>query len=163
MQMMERLRLLSVAVASGKIGYVLFVGNQPMDWGISRKASQNVEAARDYSKTLIVRFRPEVIVTEHLDTRCRKGAKSKMLIGAIATLVSDADCLDVTVPRWHTYQNKYEEAEALAATWPALRARLPKPPRIWETEPRSTILFEAASLAKVIFDDPTERLARAMG
>lgn len=61
---MEHLRLLSVSAASGKIGFVLFIGDRPTYWALSRKASNDAEAAARYMQDLVKRFRPDVIMIE---------------------------------------------------------------------------------------------------
>ena len=63
------------------------------------------------------------------------------------------DVLDLLVTRRFEYRNIYEEAAAIARRYPTLKHKLPKKPRIWETEPRRIIYFEAMALALAVLDD----------
>ena len=141
------LRVLSVAVATGRVGYAFLVGGKLCDWGLSRKASRSPEQAASQVRQWIAYFRPDVVVTEKVEARTRKGEKTKRLIDAIAAVGRDAKLLDVAVSRIRTFKNKYAEAAALAEQFPEIKPWLPRTRRIWDPEPRNTIYFEALALA----------------
>ncbi len=149
---MARLRVLAIAVATGRVGYVFFHGKQLTDWKMSRKANRSADAARSYAEQLIAYFRPDVVVTEKVANHSRKGTHAKDITAAIGCVATRAEPLDVQVPRVQSFQNKYEEARAFAERFPALKSRIPKRPRIWQSEPYSTIYFEALALALYIID-----------
>ncbi|MEM9761637.1 MAG: hypothetical protein AAF968_03850 [Pseudomonadota bacterium] len=161
---MAVLRVLSIAVASGRAGYVLMQGSQLLDWGITVKAVKTGTELVGFVQELISRFRPDVVVTEVTDERSRKGARTKSLIGSIAEIASHNAVLDVSVERPRQYPSKYEEAAALAERHPDIRGYLPeRKRRIFDFEPRGMVIFEAIALAEAVLNGPTERLAAALG
>lgn len=157
-------RVLGIAVASGRVGYVLMFSGKPCQWGLSRKAAKDTADATKRVTAWIARFRPDVVVTEKITVGCRKGEKAKSIIEAIAAVAADAEVYDVSVPRPHRHANKFAEAEALVDRFPALRPWLPPPRQLWESEPRNTTIFEALALAVVVIDReglPAESLGDA--
>lgn len=145
-------RVLAVAVASGRVGYVFLVRGKLYSWQLSRKAVESPEDAVRFAKGWIDRMRPDVVVTEKLTTRCRKGQAARAATEAIARIAEDASLFDVSVERPHFHANKYAEAEALADRFPELRSRLPRRRRLWDSEPRNTTIFEALALALAVID-----------
>ncbi|WP_075995554.1 hypothetical protein [Salaquimonas pukyongi] len=144
---MARLKVLAIAVATGKIGYVYLIGEKLKDWGLSRKASVSTEQAAGYAQRLINDLKPDVLVTEKVQAESSKSAKTRSLIAAIERIGEHNYLLDVSVERVKRFKNKYDEAVALAERFPELLPWVPKPRRIWEPEPRNTIYFEALGLA----------------
>lgn len=155
--MAARLKVLAIAVATGRVGYVFLDGSTLIDWKMSKKASQSVKEARKHAKKWIAFFKPDVVLTERIAKHSRKGDHAKSITGAIAKVAEDAELLDVSVPRLQAFKNKYEEARELVLRFPELRPRLPKVRRIWEGEPYSTIYFEALALALLIIDRKAAR------
>lgn len=161
---MAALRVLSVAVASGRAGYVFLEGTQLLDWGITVKATKKSTELVAFVQELINSLKPDVVVTEQCDTECRKGKTAKKLIHAISELASHNYVLDVSVPRPRAFDTKYDEAEDVVSRHPDLTGYLPGTrPRFYEFEPRNMILFEAMALAEAVIHGPPERLAAAMG
>lgn len=161
---MAALRVLSIAVASGRAGYVLLQGGNLLDWGITVKAVKTGTDLVGFMQELITRFRPDVVVTEATEKRSRKGPRTKELIRSIAILASHNGVLDVSVPRPRAYPSKYEEADAIAARYPHVQGYLPdRKRRVFDFEPRGMIIFEAIALAEAVLNGPAERLAGAMG
>ena len=150
---MARLRVLAIAVATGRIGYVFLNGGKLRDWGLSRKASKSPVLAAGQAQKWINELKPDVVVTEKLDGS-RKGRKSRDLIGAIARVAENNYLLDVSVRRIRTYKNKYAEATALVAEFPDLLPWMPRKRRIWEPEPRNTVYFDALVLARLALAGP---------
>lgn len=150
--MRGRDRVLAIAVATGRAGYVLMVGGQPQHWQISKTAAKNRAEAVRFAKEWIVRLRPDTVVTQKTAKPCLKGKKSKRLIEAIAKTAADAGVYDIAVERPRQFRNKYVEAEALVDRFPDLRSRLPEAPKLWQTEPRNTTIFEAVVLALQVID-----------
>ncbi len=156
--------MLSVAVASGKVGYALFVGQRLTDWGTSRIAGVSSRAAARVTRRWLKKFKPDVVVTETFAAGSRKGQRSRAITAAVAQVARDqADLLDVTMERVQTFPNKYDEAEALAVEFPELELYLPRRRRLWDTESPRTIVFEAVALAKLLFANPAPAMARALG
>ncbi|MEP0313230.1 hypothetical protein [Hyphomonas sp.] len=150
--MAARLRVLAIAVASGRMGYVFFSGDRLCDWGIARQASKSPKLAEAQARVWIKRLRPDVVVTEKIDNGSRKGDRTKRVIKAVTKAASAPHILDVVVPRIRSFKNKYDEAMALVDRFPELDTWVPRRRRIWEAEPRTTIYFEALALALVVID-----------
>ena len=153
---MQRInKVLSIAVATGRIGYVFLIGDKLKDWGLSRKASKTPALAAAQTEHWIAELEPDVVVTEKLPKTSTKSAKTRALIEAIQFVAAKAKLLDVHVPRIQLHKNKYSEAEALGNRFPDLALWVPKPRRIWEPEPRATVLFEALALAVILLEKDT--------
>lgn len=152
---MARLKVLAIAVGTGRLGYVFLHDGELVEWRMSKKANKSPEQARSYTKSLIERFKPDVVITEKVAKRSRKGEHAKRIIAAITRVAEKAKLLDIVTPRIQQYQNKYAEARAYAERFPVLKPQVPREPRIWQSEPRSTIYFEALALALVVIDKPT--------
>ncbi|WP_299548685.1 hypothetical protein [uncultured Tateyamaria sp.] len=153
---MARLKVLALAVATGRIGYAFFDGKELKDWGGSAKASQSRKRAIKQAERWIDCMRPDVVVTEDVKQACRKGARSKRLIAALADLSNNLPLMDVSVRRNQSFSNKYDEAKALAVRYPTLLPWIPRRPRIWEHEPYRMIYFEAVALALGMMEPPNE-------
>ncbi|MEP4337228.1 MAG: hypothetical protein ABJ360_12740, partial [Roseobacter sp.] len=123
---MTTLRVLSVAVSSGRVGYVFLEGTQLLDWAVTTTVSGKATDLVAFVQELINTLKPDVVVTEKCDDDCRKGKLSKRLIASIAELASHNYVLDVSVPRSRSFQSKYEEAESAVTRHPDLIGYLPK-------------------------------------
>ena len=160
---MSELRILAITVASGRVGYVFLIGGKLEGWGMSRKGSISPRDASSVAVAWIRKLRPIVVITEEVRPRSRKGAKTRNLIEAVAQVARESEVLDVRVAHRQAFANKYAEAKALADQFPELCPWVPKPRRIWDSEPRSMVYFEAMALAVDVLKNPSERLAAAMG
>lgn len=151
---MEPNRLLAFAAASGRIGMVFLIGDRLMDWRLSNFAARLPKAAANYANILIISLKPDVVVTEKIDSAGHKGNSTKELVAAMAEVASNHEVLDVSVVREFRFANKYAEAEALAQRWPDIAPWKPKKRRFFDNEPRNTVLFEALALAEAVMDRP---------
>lgn len=140
---MKRLRVLAFAVATGRIGHALLIGERLMDWGLSKRASQNPDLAALHAKRLIDELKPDVVVTEQVPRYSTKSAKTRAMIDTIAAIADRERLLGIRVTRPHDFPNKYAEAQHLGTKFPEIAAWVPRPRRLWEPEPRGTVLFEA--------------------
>ena len=144
--------VLAIAVATGKVGYVFLIDGVPYDWGLSLVASQSPRAIYDHTLGWIEYYQPELVVTERIGRLSRKGAVSRTLTNATLKAAQDSDVAIACVDRVQRYQNKYVEAEVLAERFPELEPWLPSVRRLWDSEPRSTIIFEAVALAHSVIE-----------
>ena len=161
---MAALRVLSVAVSSGSVGYVFLEGTQLLDWAMTTTVSGKTTDLVAFVQELINTLNPDVVVTEKCDENCKKGKHTKRLIATIAELASHNYVLDVSVPRPRTFQSKYEEAQSAVKRHPDLIGYLPAGKRrFFEFEPRNMIVFEALALAEAVISGPPDALAAAMG
>ncbi len=153
---MSRVRLLSIAVRSGKIGHVFFSGKKLMDWGLSRCAARSPEQTASHTQKLINRLEPEVLVSEKIGSNNRKSAKTTRNIQAVANVADHNYLLDVQVPRQQAEPNKITEAKELAERFPEIKPWVPRPRKLWETEARYLSIFEALTLALQVLDRAEE-------
>ena len=144
---MKRLKVLAIAAATGRIGHVFLVGGRLLDWGLSRKASKSSVLAAAHTQKLIDNLKPDVIITEDIPKSSTKGSKTRRLVDAIAFVAGKAKLLDIHAKRLQKFANKYEEAAHLAIRFPEIAAWVPKKRRLWDSEPRQTVLFDALALS----------------
>ena len=111
---MEANRVLAIAVATGRVGYVFLVDKKLYGWSLSRKAASSAEQAARFANEWIDRMRPNVVVYEKITDRWRKGDAVRAAIEAIARVAEVEPLFDIAVQRPKRYANKFEEAEALA-------------------------------------------------
>lgn len=156
--------ILSLAVASGKVGFVYLEEDQLLDWGVSVKAAKSSTEIAGFVQARISALQPHIVVTERCEQACRKGAKTRDLIRAMAETASHNAVLDVAVARPHRHAHKYDEALALAKQFTELEGYLPsRKRRIFDHESRNMIMFEALALALEVRDGGPTGLAAAMG
>ncbi len=139
---------MAIAVSYKKIGYVFMVDGELMGWGLSVKASKSPDNAAKQIKAWIERYEPDILITERLTPHSRKRGRTIKNIEAIEQVCIEADAHHADAIRIQRYNNKYEEIAALCERYPSIADWTPRRPKIWETEPLQTILFEALSLAE---------------
>ena len=144
---------MAIAVATGRIGYVYLISDRLRDWGLSRKASINPTLAAAQTEKWIVDLNPDVLVTEKVSKISTKSFKTRSLIESVQRVAANANLLDVSVVRANIFKNKYEEAKHLGERFPEISAWVPRARRIWEPEPKNTVLFEALGLAVSVLDE----------
>jgi hypothetical protein len=155
--MAARLRVLAIAAATGRIGMVFLIGGELMDWRLSRNASRSPALAASQTAAWIEELRPDVCITERDAEDLNQGPTLAAADSPRSKVTSaDAPLSDISVLRRQPHDNKYEEAENLAERFPELKAWVPRKRRIWESEPRQILLFEALALALTVLDDPDE-------
>lgn len=154
----ERKRVLTVAVAYGKLGYVLLIDGVLKDWHCSREASLMPTRGRSLLRKTIARLEPDLVVIEDPHGPSRKFGTSRDVLLALAQELIDGAVPHVRVTRKQSHANKYDEANALATRFPVIAPWLPHAPRIWESEPTNTIYFEALSMAVRVLQDPGQDL-----
>lgn len=147
---MKAPRVLAVAAATGRVGWVFFVDDQLMDWQISNKAANGTAEAATFARTMIREFCPDVVIVEEAATARHKGKHALRITAAIARAAGENNVVAITVPREHLYPNKYAEAEALLKRYPELTPWKPERVHFYDNEPRNTVIFEALALAQVM-------------
>lgn len=160
---MEGLSYLAFAAAYRRVGAVYMDGDEILYWKMSGKAYSDLTYAADFVRQLIEEFAPSVVITETLFNAQRKGKHTRQVIATLAKTAENAPVLDMNIARQHSYRNKYEEADALIGLYPIMAPLRPKVRKYFDNEPRSTVLFEALSLAESVKRGPTTLLAAAMG
>lgn len=140
--------VLSIAARSGRIAYVFFDGVELKAWSTSRKGSKNARAASVVVGSWIAQFVPDVIIVEDYRTATRKGRNTKAIIRAIENVAKNTSAGTCLVNRKQMFKNNIDEAREIAKQYPELKAWVPSKPKLWESEPRNIIYFEALALAK---------------
>lgn len=157
------LRLLSLAVMSGRIGYAVFDGETLKDWAISRKAARSEDALRSVIGKWLDDIGPHAVVTEELTPQSRKRGRTLILLKALRRFLAERRILQVRIVRERPYRTKYIEAERLITRFPALAPWKPERKNFYDNEPNSVAIFEAVALALQVLRDPTRYLAGALG
>lgn len=138
--------LLSIAVASGKIGYVFLIDGELCKWRVVTKASRSTEAAVAKVRAWIKFYEPDTVVLEQLTGQTRKSGQTIKNIQAIQEAVQAASCDVVLVERQSQFSNKYDEISSLAEKYPNARTWTVLPRKLWEAEHKHTVIWEALSL-----------------
>ncbi len=161
---MERRSYLSFAVATNKAAYIFMEKDQVYDWGVTVEAAKSEGGIAGFADVLITKLQPDVVVTEKCDAQCRKGERSRALIAAIAECASQYQLYDVSVPRPQSFLTKYDKAVHLAQKHPEVAGYLPaRKRRIWESEPRGMMIFEAIALAEAAMEGPRKAAKQPPG
>lgn len=116
--MIERQRLLSVAVASRKIAYVLLIDGRLKDWLLSRAGGMSAPKGRSFLRMAIARNKPDLVVIENPFGTTRKHGTSREILLALAQELEDGGVTHRLVTRKQAHANKYDEAVALAQQFP---------------------------------------------
>jgi len=149
----KRQRVLSVAVASGKIAYVFLINGELKDWQCSRSASLSPSKGRSFLRKATIRLEPNLVVAEDPYRPTRKYGSSLGVLYALVQELVDSAKPHTLVQRSQRFANKYEEAKVLAQRFPEIAPWLPRTPKIWEAEPVNAVYFEALSMAVLITDE----------
>lgn len=156
--------VLALYPTSRGFGFVLLRGDATLvDWGIKdvRWKDKNFLALH-LMKTLIGKYRPDVLVLEDTGT---KGSRRHERIRELHRRVAEhAKAEQITVRRFtqttvHVHfgvHTKYAVAEQVARELPQLALRLPPPRKPWMSEDARQSLFDAAALALLHFASVTE-------
>ena len=116
-----------------------------MDWGLSVKASKNPDTAMKYAKKILGFYRPEMLLTEKITKYSRKSPHNHSIIKALVSAISDETHREVE--KMQSHPNKYDEINVLCERFPQLANWAPSKRKVWVSEHRNTILFEALAQA----------------
>lgn len=148
--------ILAVGASTGRVGFVYLEDGKCVKWRMSRQAAKSTQNAARVVQSWIDDLSPDLLISEKPETACRKGARTKSILETIGTLFDKADGLNVRLTRHQSYQNKFEEAKALARTYPELKHLCPLQPPLWMPEPRCMTYFEALSFVEQIKAKPSD-------
>lgn len=160
---MVALRILAVAAASGRIGYIFLAGDELKDWRVAYAAAKSPAKAAKLVRSWINQLGPDVVVSEDVNEAAKKGKRTKAVIKAVVEASEHCHVLSVSLVRSHDFANKYEEAAYLAGQYPEIRAWLPERRHFYDNEPSTTVLFEALSLGEKLRRAGPLGLASEMG
>jgi hypothetical protein len=118
----------------------------PYGLGTEQAGIEQYRACGLHAHRLNNELKPDVVVTEQVPKYSTKGANARALIETIADITTKAKLLDIRVRRPHDFPNKYTEAQHLGIKFPEIAQWVPRPRRLWEPEPRVTVVFEALGM-----------------
>ena len=132
----------------------MICGDSLLGCGMSQKASTGEDHAAIAAAGWIEQCRPDWVVLEDLSQGTRKGEASQANIAAMSDVARIARVTDRHVRRVQPHANKYVEARHLSERFPKLAPLCPPKPKLWDSEPRVMIVFEALALALIARGDP---------
>lgn len=145
--------VLALSAASIKVGHVFLIDGTPYDWGSSRDASDSPKQAYEYASKKIKYYRPEMLVTELVTDKSKKGQYTRSLINQFMKAAQDNSVPWSLVVRTQQHANKFQEAIKLVERFPELKATLPPKRYWWQTEDQRMIIFEATALALAALEE----------
>ncbi|MCR9195130.1 MAG: hypothetical protein NXH88_10375 [Hyphomonas sp.] len=144
----DRLVVMALAARYGRVGYVVIVDGMPIEWQLSKRASQDTERASNRLADWINEHGPNAIVVEDHRSADRKSDKTRSILAALQQTAKSSVAMTVTIAREQHHPNRYAEAAHYARRFPNLAPWLPKRPRPWKREPHNLVYFEALALAE---------------
>lgn len=156
------LRVLALAANATTVGMVFLNKGELTYWQKSQTAARGPAAAVRTSGKWMAQFKPHVVVVEEFRSVRRKSERTKEIIAALDEGARRRGFVVVALARPDGYQNKYQEAAALAECYPILRPWVPTR-RFYDPEPKNVVLFEALAQAKAAEHNFCLRIAAALG
>lgn len=168
-------RVLALDIRARRLGYVVLEGPESiLDFGVrsvapsSRAADHPAVAARKAVR-LALYFRPDMVLVRGNGRRSRRNRVAAR--DAFAAICADLHALNVEVRiiregrivrhfRSSGCTDRYRMAELLASRHPVLAWHLPPKRKPWQSEQAIFMVFDAATLAAVHFDDEKAREER---
>lgn len=148
-----RERVLAISVRATGMGMALFEDDAPILALVSQTAGSGSYPVR--KATLVKwleRFQPDIVVFENTASARRKGRRQRDALRHLARAARTFPCAVRIVDRTQSHANKFQEAQSLAQSFPVLRDRVPRKPRIWEGEPHFVALFEAVAIGRIALE-----------
>ena len=146
-------RVLAIAILRGRMGMILLHGQDLCDWRSSKVAYQSPDDAVRALRVWVKRCDPGIVISQNPDAPGRKGKRAIAIMQALARAMSDAEYMDILVPRTRRFDNIHEEAAVLTKRFPELAGKYRDKPPIWKTTPRSMIYFEALAMALQVLEE----------
>jgi hypothetical protein len=155
----NRRRVLAIVPHSKGIGFAVFEGPaRPIDWGVKRITGDKNAASLSKCDQLFADVEPDVLILEDL-TNSRRCTRVTRLIKRMSRRAQQHGLDVVHIGRhdvmafFSTFeaQTKQEVATVIAASLPALRPRLPKPRKPWQSEDYRMSIFQAAALVSAFY------------
>ena len=169
------IRVLAIELRSQRFGFVLLEGhNTLLDWGICgyRRNISNILSRR--LSTAASLFAPFLIVVRHRNRpKVLRNASLELLEQEAQRFSLSLEVLTASAVQEHFERhggrNKYEISRIVANALPELAWRLPNKRKLWQSEPATQVLFDAAALAlaynattKCDADDNSSQLTRTL-
>jgi len=157
--------VLAIDPASRGLGYALFEGPDSLiDWGFRniRRQQKDVQSVA-FVKTLLSRYKPDVLVIESFDAmnHAHRSVRVLALLNAFASVAGKSGVRCERISR-HAVRaavfasNKYAIARKLALRFPETKRWCPPPRKLWLSEDSRINIFDALALACTYFAVGTE-------
>lgn len=156
----QEVRVLAIHPTHRGFGFTVFEsGEKLIDWGLKTAKGDTSTRCMNLIEELMERYAPDIIVMEDLVVKtARRGPRVKTLLRRAARLAArkKIECRrfsrqDIMEAFTGTLRNKYQVATGIAARFPELASRLPKPRKAWMPEDPRMSIFCAAALALTAF------------
>jgi hypothetical protein len=139
-------KIMGLAVAAGKAGFVILRDGKLLDWKVSKKATKSPEKMQRILQGWLDVHQPDCVISEAINPYSRKSDRTLSIMQASENVIITNDCQHIAIPRERNYPNKYDEIAALSELYPQIAPWAPNPRKCFEPEPFNTILFEALAL-----------------
>lgn len=166
----RRERILGFDPVGAGFGFVILEIDplQLVDWGVARHSPNATEQREDAVRKLLELYEPTAIVLEDVrETRLLRRNALNVFTETTAELLSQSG---VPVYRYSRQEirlafersgefTKHGIAKVLAAQFPELESRLPRPRKVWESEDPRMSIFDALSLVitRLVSSRPSPR------
>lgn len=142
-------RVLAVAVRNNRVGFVLLIDGEPMQWGKSRLAFRGPRAAARILSGWIAKTHAETVIVEDPQTAQRKGRKSKAVMRRLAATAEKSRLEVMIVQRVFKHPNLFLETCAFLERFPVLETVSASERRPWDSEDPNYVYFEALALGEI--------------
>lgn len=142
------LTYLAIAANHNRLGMVFMIDKQPADWELSYTGASSPDNAFNQALKWIRHYGADVVITQTMEDRTRKGKWTMNLIDAIGRAAETSDAQNITVQHEQPFQSKYDQIDALIARYPQMQIVAPRKRRYWENEPHTVTLFEGLAMAE---------------
>lgn len=162
MTIMPGLSLIAIIAIAGRAAYVYCSDGKVAACGTSRKAMRSRYSAGIVMQDLINQYQPQVVITEKIAARSRKGHRARVTTKVFQTVAAENYTLDISIAVDREGETRLEHAKALARLYPDLKHVVPGPFKFYEKEPRRLAIFDAMNLAHQLLCNPSVNLAARM-
>ena len=164
---------LGIHPSSRGVSWIVFQSPlAPFDFGnAAARSGDNNALCLKHVERVLARFEPETVVLEAFERRGSARADRTTMLGrAIVALAVDRGIEVAIYSRGEVKScfatvgavSRQQIAETIARHFPALRHRLPKPRKQWDSEPPRLALFSAAALVLTHYRYASSQLLDAL-
>ncbi len=148
-------RILSLAFASRRMGFVIAHGGNLLDYGVKDIPATSKKLALSKVQHLIARYQPShVFIQDMEDIECKLGISIMVILSELETMFIKQEIAFKAVSKSDVRENlglmenacKQEVVAKIATMYPQLQNLLPPPRKLWEGEHRNIPILVAASL-----------------
>lgn len=142
----EPLKILAITAGHDRICCVFAIGEQPMDWQMSFKATKSAKATKTKILEWIDYYQPDVVLTPLYSRSSHKGQRTRELVGIARQVAVQSSAQSIEIQPLQPFENKYQHVKYLCEKFPQLNAVSVRPRKYWEKESPRVSYFEAAGM-----------------